>query len=148
MDNTIEQPKTELLEMNLDYDGGQTLQEAVRWAKFLAIVSIAGMGLLLLLFAGFGSYYISANGQELPSAVGVVWLVLIAILIYFAAWIVAAIILLRFSRQMKRGINHQDQTLFNRGLKSLKVTFVILGIISCLTLLITLYSIIVTNFVN
>jgi hypothetical protein len=148
MDNTIELPKTELLEMNLDYDGGQTLQEAVRWSKFLAIASIAGMGLLFLLFAGYGSYYIAVNGQELSSALGIVWLVLIAILIYFAAWIVAAIVLLRFSRQVKRGISHQDQTLFNRGLKSLKITFVILGIISSLTLLLTLYSIISANFFN
>jgi hypothetical protein len=148
MDNTIRHPEAELLEMNLDYDGGQTLQEAVRWSKFLAIVSIAGMGLLLLLFAGFGSYYISVNGQELTSAVGLVWLVLIAILVYFAAWIAAAIILLRFSRQMKRGIIHQDQALFNGGLKSLKITFIILGIISSLTLLITMYSIVATNFAN
>jgi hypothetical protein len=56
--------------------------------------------------------------------------------------VAAAIVLLRFSRLTKKGIDHEDQLIFNRGLKSLKVTFVILGILSCLSLSALLFSLI------
>jgi hypothetical protein len=35
--------------MHLDYDGGNTLHEAVGWSKFLSITLISGIGLVLLL---------------------------------------------------------------------------------------------------
>jgi hypothetical protein len=143
MENTTEQQKTELLGMNLDYDGGQTLLEAIRWSKFLSIVAIAGIGLLILVFAIFGPIFAAGNGVESPYGAGMVWLVLGLFLLYLGAWVMAAIILLRFSQQTRRGIQYQDQALFNRGLKSLKTTFLILGIVSSLSLLATIITIIV-----
>jgi|ERR1700722_15963298 hypothetical protein len=143
MENTTEQRKTELLGMNLDYDGGQTLLEAIRWSKFLSIVAIVGIGLLILVFGIFGPIYAIGNGVESPYGAGIVWLVLGLFMLYLGAWVMAAIILLRFSRQTKRGIQYQDQVLFNRGLKSLKTTFLILGIVSSLSLVATIITIIV-----
>jgi hypothetical protein len=134
MENTTEQPKTELLEMHLDYDGGVTLQEAIRWSKFLSITGIVGMGLLLLVVLIATPFAMEGYGQLTPDSEGVVGVLLAALALYFAALVAAAIVLLRFSRQTKRGMDRQDQLVFNRGLKSLKVTFMILGILSCLSL--------------
>lgn len=125
MEDTINQDKPELLEMHLDYDGGNTLQEAVRWSKFLSIVGICGIGLLLLA-VGIGTpVAIESYGQLMPDGAGIVGLVLVALVVYFLALGWAAIMLLRFSGLTRRGMETQDQKTFNRGLKSLKVFFII-----------------------
>jgi hypothetical protein len=142
MDNTTEQQKPELLEMNLDYDGGNTLMEAVRWSKFLSIVGIVGMGLLLVAVLIGTPFVMSGYGQLTPDSEGIVGILLAVFSVYLAALLAAAIVLLRFSRLAKKGMDHQDQQMFNRGLKSLKVTFVILGILSCLSLAGLLFTLI------
>lgn len=142
MENTNVQDNPELLEMNLDYDGGHTLMEAVRWSKFLSIVGIVGMGLLLLVVLIFTPFAMSGYGQLTPDSEGIVGVLLITLALYFGALVAAAIVLLRFSRLTKKGIDHEDQLIFNRGLKSLKVTFIILGILSCLSLSALLFSLI------
>jgi len=142
MGNTNVQDNPELLEMNLDYDGGHTLMEAVRWSKFLSIVGIVGMGLLLLVVLISTPFAMSGYGQLTPDSEGIVGVLLITLALYFGALVAAAIVLLRFSRLTKKGIDHEDQLIFNRGLKSLKVTFIILGILSCLSLSALLFSLI------
>jgi hypothetical protein len=142
MDTANELDRPELLEMHLDYDGGVTLQEAVRWSKFLAITGIAGMGLLLISVIVFTPYAMEGYGQLTPDSAGVVGILLVAVGLYLAVMVAAAVILLRFSRLTKRGIDRQDQLIFNRGLKSLKVTFLILGLLSCLLLTATIFSLI------
>lgn len=142
MENITEQQKAELLEMHLDYDGGNTLQEAVRWSKFLSIVGIAGMGLLLVVGLISTPYILDGYGQLTPESEGIIGILLITLALYFGALIAAAIVLLRFSRLTKKGMDHEDQRIFNRGLKSLKITFMILGILSCLSLLGLLFSLI------
>jgi hypothetical protein len=134
MDTANELDRPELLEMHLDYDGGVTLQEAVRWSKFLAITGIAGMGLLLIAVIVFAPFAMEGYGQLTPDSARVVGILLLIVALYLAVLVTAAIILLRFSRLTKRGMNRQDQGMFNRGLKSLKVTFLILGLLSCLSL--------------
>jgi len=139
-ENMVEGGAPELLGMNLDYDGGNTLQEAVRWSKFLSIASIVGSGLLLLLVAIAGPIFIALYGEELPDAAGIVGVVVVLAGAYLAAMITAAIFLLRFTSQTRRGIESQDQHLFNRGLKSLKLYFLIVGILSVLTMGVYIYN--------
>jgi hypothetical protein len=142
MDTANVQDNPELLEMHLDYDGGNTLREAVRWSKFLSIVGIAGIGLLLAVGLIATPYVLNGYGQLTPDSEGIIDVLLIALALYFGALIAAAILLLRFSRLTKKGMDHEDQHIFNRGLKSLRITFMILGILSCLSLLGLLFSLI------
>jgi len=135
MDTANVQDNPELLEMHLDYDGGNTLREAVRWSKFLSIVGIAGIGLLLVVGLIATPYVLNGYGQLTPESEGIIEVLLITLALYFSALIAAAILLLRFSRLTKKGMDQEDQHIFNRGLKSLKITFIILGILSCLSLL-------------
>jgi putative copper export protein len=142
MDTANVQDNPELLEMHLDYDGGNTLREAVRWSKFLSIVGIAGIGLLLVVGLIATPYVLNGYGQLTPESEGIIEVLLITLALYFSALIAAAILLLRFSRLTKKGMDQEDQHIFNRGLKSLKITFIILGILSCLSLLGLLFSLI------
>lgn len=142
MEDTNEQQKTGLLEMHLDFDGGNMLREAVRWSKFLSIAGIAGLGLLLVLGLIATPYLLDGYGQLTPESEGIIGVVLITLAFYLGALIAAAIVLLRFSRLMKKGMDREDQPIFNRALKSLKITFMILGILSCLSLLGLLFSLI------
>jgi putative copper export protein len=142
MDTANVQDNPELLEMHLDYDGGNTLREAVRWSKFLSIVGIAGIGLLLVVGLIATPYVLNGYGQLTPESEGIIDVLLITLAFYFSALIAAAILLLRFSRLTKKGMDQEDQHIFNRGLKSLKITFIILGILSCLSLLGLLFSLI------
>jgi putative copper export protein len=142
MDTANVQDNPELLEMHLDYDGGNTLREAVRWSKFLSIVGIAGIGLLLVVGLIATPYVLNGYGQLTPESEGIIDVLLITLTLYFSALIAAAILLLRFSRLTKKGMDQEDQHIFNRGLKSLKITFIILGILSCLSLLGLLFSLI------
>jgi putative copper export protein len=142
MDTANVQDNPELLEMHLDYDGGNTLREAVRWSKFLSIVGIAGIGLLLVVGLIATPYVLNGYGQLTPESEGIIDVLLITLALYFSALIAAAILLLRFSRLTKKGMDQEDQHIFNRGLKSLKITFIILGILSCLSLLGLLFSLI------
>ncbi|HTR30072.1 MAG TPA: hypothetical protein VMH27_12430 [Puia sp.] len=129
------------LEMHLDYDGGQTLQETVRWSKFLAIVGIIGLGIYLLAVL-VGSSFIAALVQQMYGleGVGVLGLVIAFVVIILAILIFVVIMLYRFSTLTRRGIDTQDQATFNRGLRSLKTYFLINGIIAILYLLLTILS--------
>lgn len=130
-----------LLEMNLDYDGGQTLQETVRWSKFLAIVGIIGLGIYLLVVL-VGSSFIAAIFQQLYGfeGAGIVGLIIALVLIILAILMFVVIMLYRFSTLTRRGIDTQDQATFNRGLRSLKTYFLVNGILAILYLLLVIIS--------
>jgi hypothetical protein len=83
MENTMNQDKPELLEMHLDYDGGNTLQEAVRWSKFLSIVGICGIGFLLLVIGIGTPIAIATYAQLIPEGIGLIGLVVVAVVVYF-----------------------------------------------------------------
>ena len=141
MDYTTEQQQSGFLEMHLDYDGGNTLQETVRWSKFLSIVGFAGLGIYLLVVL-IGGSTIAALFQQLygVEGSGMIALVIFAIILILAILIFVVLMLYRFSVLTRRGIEMQDQMTFNRGLKSLKIYFIINGIFSILALLAIIVS--------
>jgi uncharacterized membrane protein len=141
MENTIERQQGELLEMNLDYDGGNTLQETVRWSKFLAIVGIIGLGIYLLLVLVGGSYIAALFQQTYGlEGAGLAGLVIAGVILVLGVLVFVVVMLYRFSVLTRRGIETQDQAAFNRGLKSLKTYFLINGILGILVLLFTIWS--------
>ncbi len=141
MESTTETQRSGWLEMHLDYDGGNTLQETVRWSKFLAIVGFIGLGIYLLVVLVAGSL-ISTLVQQRYSLEGgaLVGLVVVGVIVILAIFAVIVIMLYRFSVLTRRGIALQDQAIFNRGLKSLKIYFMINGVLAVLTLVSTIYN--------
>jgi hypothetical protein len=137
----MEQNTSELLEMHLDYDGGNVLRQAVRWSRFLAIVGMFGIGLLLLLVPFAGPQFITLYSTVLPGIEDFMGLILFVFVLILAIAGVLVFMLYRFSILTRRGIETQDQALFNRGLKGLKTYFLINGILALVSLLFNILSI-------
>lgn len=130
MENSGEQEKSELLGMNLDYDGGNTLHEATRWSKIQSIGTLICGGLVLLGLLIGGPVWVSRFGDQVPDGLGIIELIMLLIGLFLATVLVASMFLLRFTSGARKGIQTQDQATFNRGLKNLKIYFIIIGILS------------------
>lgn len=129
-----EKPQESLLEMHLDYDGGNILQETVRWSRFLSVVGMAGAGLFVLIVALASSTLISLYSRILPGIEAFAGLIVVAILLLLALMGGLAYMLYRFSVLTRKGIESQDQALFNQGLRGLKTYFLISGIFALIGL--------------
>ena len=133
-----------LLQMHVDYDGGNILRETVRWSRFLSIVGIVGLtiGALALLLAGStllaAFSRLSAGLEGLASMGGAI--VIVACLIVFAIFAYIIFMLYRFSTLTRKAIDQQDQALFAEGMKCLKIYFIINGVFAVLSLLANLIS--------
>ncbi|HXD78539.1 MAG TPA: hypothetical protein VN616_12065 [Puia sp.] len=136
----MEENKAELLGMHLDYQGGITLKETARWSKFLAIVGFAGLGVFVLAMLAAGSllarYFRQLTGIE-NAGMG---LALAFALIVLAIAVILVVLLYRFSALTRQGIETQDQVTFNNGLNSLRIYFMINGVLGVLSLISTIYS--------
>lgn len=133
-----------LLQMHLDYDGGNILNETVRWSRFLSIVGIIGVVLCALAFALAGTAVIAAfsrfaPGLEQLGALGGAVLIVVALAIFVLAGSVVYM-LYRFSVLTRRGIEQQDQAVFAQGMSCLRIYFVISGLFALLGLLGDLFT--------
>ena len=130
-----------LLEMHVDYDGGQILQETVRWSRFLSIVGFIALAICVLVFAVAGSVVASLFSTVLPGIEGLEGaLFLVVILAMVATFAFAVYMLYRFSTLTRKAIAGQDQTLFSVGMKCLKLYFLVSGVLAILSLLGNLFS--------
>jgi hypothetical protein len=132
-----------LLELHVDYDGGNTLKETVRWARFVSIVGFIGLGLCVVLFLVFlaaGNAIWGYYSRFFPAmeAFQAIFMVICLIALAIFAWVV--ILLYRFATLTRKGIETQDQTLFNLGLRAGKNYFLISGILAILGLLVNLLN--------
>ena len=133
-----------ILQMNLDYDGGNILTETVRWSRFLSIVGLIGLALCALAFTLLGTALIAAfsrfaPGLEQLGALGGAIVIAVALaVIAFLGFVV--FMLYRFSVLTRKGIENQDQVLFARGMNCLKIYFIISGIFAILGLVFNLLS--------
>jgi hypothetical protein len=130
-----------LLDMQVDYDGGHTLGDTVRWSRFISIVWFCVVGLLVILAlilipsgrAIFSLYSSLIPGIEDMTALIVGIVLLIAAVLGFLSWM-----LFRFATLTRKAMQTQDQALFNRGLNALRIYFTISGVIALLGLLINI----------
>lgn len=129
-----------MLEMHLDYDGGNILRETVRWSRFLSVVSLIGLGICLLVMLLMGRVLLAAFSQLFPGIEGFAGVLLIFCLLIVGIVGVLVWMLYRFSTLTRRGIEMQDQAVFNQGIKSLKIYFLMSGIFAIIGLVINLIS--------
>ncbi len=127
-------------EMHLDDSGGNILRETVRWSRFLSIVGLAGVGICVLVAALGGSSLLAVYSRTLPGIEAFTGFIILGILIVLAVLGLLMYMLYRFSVLTRKGIETQDQSLFNRGLKGLKIYFLISGIFAILGLLFNLLN--------
>ena len=129
-----------LFDLQVDPEAGSHFRESSKWAKFLSVVSFIAIAFVLLVlifaataltrvfqefrpeFAGAGGFFVAV------AIVGVV-------IVFFTSYL-----LFRFATLTKQGIERQDQITFNKGLLALKNYFMIYGVITMLTLILTIIS--------
>ena len=133
-----------LLQMHVDYDGGNILRQTVRWSRFLSIVGIVAIAFCALVLALAGSALLAAFSSLAPS-IGDLATMGGAILIVFCliAFAIAGYVvymLYRFSTLTRKAIDQQDQALFTEGMKCLKIYFLISGVLAVLGLLGNIYN--------
>jgi heme/copper-type cytochrome/quinol oxidase subunit 2 len=101
---------------------------------------MVGVGILVLLLAVTGPQLIPLYAQQLPGYEGAAGLIIVFLFVILGIFGLLSYMLFRFSVLTRRGIETQDQPTFNRGLKGLKVYFLIFGTLAILSLLATIYT--------
>jgi hypothetical protein len=133
-----------LFEFELDHPTAEEFIDTARWSKMfgIMILSLTGLLVLFMLLAWskiselFGTLFgmAGSDGQMAMVMVGVV------VLLFAAVAGVLGYLVVRAANRIRTAIRLKDQSLFNSGLSDLKISFIIYGIISILSLLANLFS--------
>jgi hypothetical protein len=137
------------MNLEVDADAGRHITDAGKWAKFIAIVmfSLCGIALLALLI---GSTYLARLTRSLYPLLGeyagfgtgafmaiLVLIIGVAVFIYY--------LLFNFAQKAPAAVATEDAEMLNKGLRSLKLFFIISTVIAILSLLTTLYNLLTTS---
>lgn len=136
----MEQTDQLLMDSDLSIDRDVTIQltETAKWTKFIGITIyiLCGLILLVALIAGsnfssiFQKYDPSINFSDVDITVLVAVLVIVTAILCAAAYF-----LVNFSSKIKTGLITENLEVFNKGLNSLKLYFIIAAIIGILGLI-------------
>jgi Ca2+/Na+ antiporter len=111
-------------------------REAARWCRFLSIVGFIFLGLLLLGGTLGAPALISVFNTMLPGNFQLVAGALIAVIIVAVLFGVFLFMLLyRFATFTRKAMELKDESLFIKGVQSLKLYFIIYGVIGMLSVL-------------
>ena len=119
-----------LFEMDLDNEARFSFYETAKWARFFGIVAIVAVSLLFFFFILFGSRIASTFGMDnlFPAQMG--GALIIAAALVAAVCSILFYYLFKASNLIRSAINTNNQELFNDGLNSLKIFFIVYGIVS------------------
>lgn len=114
------------------------LSETARWGKFMAIVGFVSVGFLLLLaFSLIFAGDISKQMSGVSGAVVSFFYFIVAIIYLFPV-----VFLFRYSNEMKRALEGDDQQKLEAAFGNLKKIFVFFGVVTAITLLFYVLAII------
>lgn len=136
MDN-LEEQDSSLFDLSIDNYSQQSLEQASKWAKFLAIIfiCIAVLGTIGFIMASDSiSRVLSFNDMFSPLS-SFFFAVVIVVLIVV---IVMIILLFNFSNSVANGIRETNQAELEKGITSLKNYFMLSGIVGIIILILDL----------
>ena len=141
----MDQITDELLDLNVDYDAGNTLKDTVRWTRFISIIGFIGVGLLIVvllvvIFAGESIF--AFYERVIPNLADSAWIVITLLFVLILICGFFMVMLARFSRLTRKAIETQDQEMFTKGLNALRIYFLCCGIAGMLGILSNIRSII------
>lgn len=122
--------KDSLLQLSIDEQSRFQLNETSKWARFLAIVGMAGFILLFLAAVVLSVTSIAGSGAMESVALMGAYLLLGAFYVY------PVISLYRFGKGMKLALISNDQLLMNNALRHLKNCFLYIGIVTIILLVV------------
>ena len=141
-----------LFSLSIDQVTKSHLNEASRWARFLAIVGMISVALLVL--AGI---YVSMtlsnrmdqqfedgfkSNRSLTSALGIGMIIMYIIIA--VVWFIPFLYLLRFANQSQAALHSNNQEQLNTAFQNLKICFRYVGIVTLIGMAFYLLSIIIT----
>jgi hypothetical protein len=130
-----------LLELEIDQSASKSLIDAARWARFIAIFIFVMMACIILVIIFMRSRIntsISKVFPEMPiEGFGFLLSVVIGV-----ALVVSVVIffLLRGANLIKKGVETNDQAVLTEGLRSLKIYFIIYGVLAIIGLFFNLIA--------
>ena len=129
-----------LFELSLSQDAKTHLSETAKWARFLAICGMIGIGLLIvfgiiisLAFSRVTNTYSGYNNLGAESAglgAGVMVMYILMGLLYFFP----CLFTLQFANKMKIAIASNDDLMLSESFRSLKKTFRYMGVLTIIGL--------------
>lgn len=127
---TENQQNDTLFEIQVNHESRSYFYEMAKWCKFLSIMGFIGIGIMVLLGLTMGSIMSSLSGfggnqLPLPSFFFTIVYLLIAALYFYPVFC-----MYKFSTLMKKGLNENNQSMFNNGLSNLKSMFKFMGILT------------------
>jgi hypothetical protein len=105
------------------------MTEVVKWAKFLAICSFVGLGIMVLLGAGMIILQFEGLGNGIQVVVMGVFYILMAVLYFFPA-----MYLYRFATASAQAIEKLNDDILEEGIENLKSLFRFTGILMIIVL--------------
>ena len=132
------------LDLQVDEQASVQLTEASRWAKFLGIVVLIGLGITMLMFVllwsrlDTGLLSLFEEGMDAESIR--IMKVVLAVCLVIAAAITAIMMtfLIRGANSIRAGIRQKDQVLFNIGLGHFRNYLAMVGVMGVIFLLMSL----------
>jgi hypothetical protein len=110
------------------------MMEIVKWAKFLAISSFVGLGIMLLIGAGVILIQFQDQAEGLSTVIMGVFYILMAVLYFFPA-----LYLHRFATATANAIEQLNDDTLEEGLEQLKSLFRFTGIL--IIIILSLYAV-------
>ena len=131
-------------ELRVDEETSGYLIETSRWTKFIAITIYSLTGIFALMLVFFGKFILDA--MSLSRRYDILSQSLFTIAVWLIIFVLAVAVtyyfLINFSNKIKAGIETENMETINDGLKSLKIHLIIIGIISGIKILYTIYQMI------
>lgn len=146
MENSFRDETKSIFNLQVDETAKGHLREAGRWGLFLAIMSFIGMGLFIIVFTAAGAQLATMSGgtslYQLLGATGTILYFIFIVGIYFYP----VYALLKFSTNIKAGVNIPDQARFNKAVAYLKSMFKYMGILIIIMLSLSVLVVIIAIF--
>jgi uncharacterized membrane protein len=140
----MDQNRDDIFNLKLDDYSQGFLAETAKWAKFLSVVGLIGLGIgtiaviasTLFLRSAFSQAGVDQDFQEFSGAVGTgmtvftlfIWILVAGLYVY------PLITLYRFATRMKSALRNNDQELLISSFSNLKSCFKFLGILTLIIL--------------
>lgn len=142
---TFNQDQLSALELKMDTTITTSLHTTAKWTKFLAVLLFISAGLLLIFLlvmsVGDSSYQLRRILGNLAYTGDTVMFVVAVFAIVTLIFGIMGYFLLSFSKKTKSALVSENIEELNSGLRSLKISFVLYGVIAVLSLLASLFTI-------
>jgi hypothetical protein len=141
----MENEQSNLFEFSIDTQASAELHSAAKRAKTVALISWFILGFCILFFFILGATFLSGIKRFLPNELNNVLgaqsaqsILLLTIVIVSVIASLFVYLLYNFGNKVTNAITNQDQVALEAGFNSLRIYFMITGVVSFITLIFSL----------